>query len=107
MLSFSYIYTMLKSIKYKNKRINVLWIKPKDCLAVYDPNQSSLIISPNLSKVMLGKVIFHELWHIICVLNKSKIIDIGEERTAILSEQFAVILKKNPKLKQLTYSCLK
>ena len=30
MLSFSYIYTMLKSIKYKNKRIKVLWIKPKD-----------------------------------------------------------------------------
>ena len=55
----------------------------------------------------MAKTIFHELWHIIVDLNKKKIIDIGEEKCALLTEQFAVILKKNPKLKRLINRCLK
>ena len=60
-----------------------------------------------MSKLMLGKILFHELWHIIVDLNKKKIKNIGEESCALLTEQFAVILKKNPKLKRLIYNCLK
>ena len=85
----------------------MLWEKQKGSLAIYDPNDSTLKINPFLSKNTLVKILFHELWHIIVDLNKKKIIDIGEEKCAILVEQFAVILKKNPKLKRLINNCLK
>ena len=41
------------------------------------------------------------------IINKKKIKNIGEEACAMLTEQFAVILKKNPKLKRLINRCLK
>ena len=85
----------------------MLWEKQKGSLGIYDPNDSTLKINPFLSKNTLVKILFHELWHIIVDLNKKKIIDIGEEKCALLTEQFAVILKKNPKLKRLMNNCLK
>ena len=96
----------LKEIRYKRHKIRVFFDKCKDCLALYDPNISTLTISPNLSKLMLGKILFHEVWHIICYLNKKDINKIGEENTAILTEEFAVVLSKNPTLKNLIYRCL-
>ena len=56
---------------------------------------------------MLGKIQYHELWHIICHFKKKNINKIGEEKTALLTEEFAVILAANPKLKRLVYGCLK
>ena len=97
----------LKEIVYKRHKIRVFWEKGKDCLALFDPNESTLNISPNLSKKMLGKILFHELWHIICHFKKKNINKIGEEKTALLTEEFAVILAANPKLKRLVYGCLK
>ena len=55
---------------------------------------------------MLGKILFHEVWHIICYLNNKDINKIGEENTAILAEEFAVVLSKNPTLKKLINSCV-
>ena len=97
----------LKEIVYKRHKIRVFWEKGKDCLAIFDPNESTLSISPYLSKKMLGKILFHELWHIICHFKKKNINKIGEEKTALLTEEFAVILAANPKLKRLVYGCLK
>ena len=91
---------MLESIYYKKKRIKVLWQKPKDCLAIYDPNDLTLKINPKLSKRNMAKTIFHELWHIICHLNKININKIGEEKTARAAEEFVNILIANPKLKR-------
>ena len=98
---------MIKNIQYKGRNIKVLWEKQKGSLGIYDPNDLTLRIKPKMSKLMLGKILFHELWHIIVDLNKKKIKNIGEEKCAMLTEQFAVILKKNPKLKRLIYNCLK
>ena len=98
---------MIKNIQYKGRNIKVLWEKQKGSLGIYDPNDLTLRIKPKMSKLMLGKILFHELWHIIVDLNKKKIIDIGEEKCALLTEQFAVILKKNPKLKRLMNNCLR
>ncbi len=101
-------YTMkLNEIVYKRHKIRVFWKKGKDYLALFDPNESTLYISPHLSKKMLGKILFHELWHIICFFKKKNINKLGEENTALLSEEFAVILAANPKLKRLVYGCLK
>ena len=96
----------LKEIRYKRHKIRVIWEKCKDCLALYDPNISTLSISPKLSKFILGKILFHEVWHIICYLNNKDINKIGEENTAILAEEFAVVLSKNPTLKKLINSCV-
>jgi predicted SprT family Zn-dependent metalloprotease len=98
---------MIKNIQYKGRNIKVLWEKQKGSLGIYDPNDLTLRIKPKMSKLMLGKILFHELWHIIVDLNKKKIKNIGEEACAMLTEQFAVILKKNPKLKRLMNNCLK
>jgi len=89
-----------KIIKYKSKKIKVLWENCGDCHAVFDPDPLILRINPNLSKEMMAKTLFHELWHIICWINKININKIGEEKTALLSEEFIPILKKNPKLKK-------
>ena len=58
-------------------------------------------INPNLSKQMMAQTLFHELWHIICWVNKININKIGEEKTALLAEEFIPILKSNNKLRKL------
>jgi len=97
----------LKQITYKRRKIKVLWQECKDCLAVYEPSESTLTINPNLKGLMLARIIYHELWHIICDLNKVDINKIGEEKTALLSEEYAIIKKGNPKLNKLIQRCLK
>ena len=97
----------LKQITYKRRKIKVLWQECKDCLAVYEPSESTLTINPNLKGLMLARIIYHELWHIICDLNKIDINKIGEEKTALLSEEYAIIKKGNPKPNKLIQRSLK
>jgi len=97
----------VNNIMYKGKRIKLIWEKVPDCLGIFDPNINTLNIDPKLTPTTMGKIIFHELWHIICYFNQTNINLIGEEKTALLSEQYAVILKSNPKLKRLLDKCLK
>ena len=90
----------IRQIKYKGKKIKVYWCKLDDCFAVYDPNHFTLHIRTDLNKKILAKTIFHELWHIIAVTNKKEIIKIGEEKTAILAEEFYTLFKQNPRLRK-------
>lgn len=90
----------IHQIKYKSKKIKVYWCKLDDCFAVYDPNHLTLHIRNDLNKKILAKTIFHELWHIIVVTNKKEIIKIGEEKTAILAEEFYTLFKQNPRLRK-------
>jgi predicted SprT family Zn-dependent metalloprotease len=96
----------VSNIKYKRKTIKIIWEKYEDCFGIFDPSKLTLHINPKLSKKMLGKILFHEIWHVICYLNKININLIGEEKSALLTEQFAVVLGNNPKLKRLLYRCL-
>ena len=96
----------ISSIKYKRKTIKIIWEKYEDCFGIFDPSKLTLHINPKLSKKMLGKILFHEIWHIICYLNETNINLIGEEKSALLTEQFAVVLRNNPKLKRLLFRCL-
>ena len=48
----------------------------------------------------MAKTIFHELWHIVCYVNKIDINKIGEEKTAKLAEEFVNILITNPRLER-------
>ena len=96
----------ISSIKYKRKTIKLIWEKYEDCFGIFDPSKLTLHINPKLSKKMLGKILFHEIWHVICYLNETNINLIGEEKTALLTEQFAIVLINNPKLKRLLFRCL-
>ena len=96
----------ISSIKYKRKTIKIIWEKYEDCFGIFDPSKLTLHINPKLSKKMLGKILFHEIWHVICYLNETNINLIGEEKSALLTEQFAIVLINNPKLKRLLFRCL-
>jgi|TARA_R100000742_G_C4275302_1_gene95681 hypothetical protein len=91
---------ILKEIKYKRRKIKIIWEKEPGCYAIYDPDANILKIDPKLSKRNMAKTIFHELWHIVCYVNKININKIGEERTAKLAEEFVNILIANPKLER-------
>ena len=97
----------LKEIRYKRHKIRVFWEYSKEHLAIFDPNESTLTISPKLSQFTLAKILFHEIWHIICHYKKKNINKIGEEKTALLCEEFAVILNDNLQLKKILDRCLK
>ncbi len=96
----------LTEIKYKNKIIKVSF-KDIEEYGYFETNDNSLVIRKGLTKQILGKTLFHELFHIIVTLNDFSVLNYGEERVASLSEQYYTILKSNPTLKNLIMRCLK
>jgi len=95
----------LTEIKYKNTITKVSFEKIED-YAVYSFNKSTLIIRKGLTKQILGKTLFHELFHIIMANNDFEVGPHGEEKVASLTEQYYTILKSNPVLKNLIVRCI-
>ena len=95
----------LKEIIYKNRRIKVHFIEMND-YALYDPNKNSLKIKRDLSKQILGKTLFHEVFHIIMTCNEFQVAPHGEEKVAELTEQYYTILKANKVLRNIIINCL-
>ena len=96
----------LTEIKYKNVITKVIFKKIDD-YALYTYNTNTLILHKGLTKQMLGKTLFHELFHIIIAINDFEVGPHGEEKVATLTEQYYTILKSNPILKNLIVRCLK
>ena len=96
----------LTEIKYKNTITKVSFKKIED-YAVYSFNKSTLTIRQGLTKQILGKTLFHELFHIIMAVNDFQVGPHGEEKVATLTEQYYTILKSNPILKNLITRSLK
>ena len=95
----------LTEIKYKNITTKVLFKKIED-YALYSFNNNTLTIRKGLTKQILGKTLFHELFHIIMALNDFHVGPHGEEKVASLTEQYYTILKSNPVLKNLITRCI-
>jgi len=95
----------LTEIKYKNITTKVIFKKIED-YALYSFNDSTLVIRKGLTKQILGKTLFHELFHIIMALNNFHVGPHGEEKVASLTEQYYTILKSNPVLKNLITKCI-
>ena len=95
----------LTEIKYKNTTTKVIFKKIED-YAVYSFNDNTLIIRKGLTKQILGKTLFHEIFHIIMALNDFHVGPHGEEKVASLTEQYYTILKSNPVLKNLIVRCI-
>lgn len=96
----------LTEIKYKNVVTKVIFKKITD-YAVYTYNDNTLTVREGLTNQMLGKTLFHELFHIIISLNDFKVGPHGEEKVAGLTEQYYTIFKSNPILKNLIMRCIK
>jgi len=95
----------LTEIKYKNVTTKVIFKKIED-YALYSFNKNTLIIRKDLTKQILGKTLFHEIFHIIMALNNFYVGPHGEEKVASLTEQYYTILKSNPVLKKLIMRCI-
>ena len=95
----------LTEIKYKNTTTKVIFKKIED-YALYSFNDNTLIIRKGLTKQVLGKTLFHEIFHIIMALNDFEVGPHGEEKVASLTEQYYTILKSNPVLKNLITRCI-
>ena len=95
----------LTEIKYKNTITKVIFKKIDD-YALYTYNTNTLIIRKGLTKQMLGKTLFHELFHIIISVNNFKVAPHGEERVAEWSEEYYNILKQNKVLRNLIIRCI-
>ena len=95
----------LTEIKYKNITTKVLFKKIED-YALYSFNNNTLTIRKGLTKQILGKTLFHEIFHIIMALNDFHVGPHGEEKVASLTEQYYTILKSNSVLKNLITRCI-
>jgi len=95
----------LTEIKYKNITTKVIFKKIED-YALYSFNDSTLVIRKGLTKQVLGKTLFHEIFHIIMAINNFHVGPHGEEKVASLTEQYYTILKSNPVLKNLITRCI-
>jgi hypothetical protein len=95
----------LTEIKYKNITTKVIFKKIED-YALYSFNNNTLTIRKGLTKQILGKTLFHEIFHIIMALNDFHVGPHGEEKVASLTEQYYTILKSNPVLKNLITRCI-
>ena len=95
----------LTEIRYKNIITKVVFKKIED-YAVYTFNNNTLTIRKGLTKQILGKTLFHEIFHIIMALNNFEVGPHGEEKVASLTEQYYTILKSNPVLKNLIIRCI-
>tara|TARA_R110000822_G_scaffold17860_2_gene59574 strand:- start:248 stop:547 length:300 start_codon:yes stop_codon:yes gene_type:complete len=95
----------LTEIRYKNIITKVVFKKIED-YAVYTFNNNTLTIRKGLTKQILGKTLFHEIFHIIMALNNFEVGPHGEEKVATLTEQYYTILKSNPVLKNLIIRCI-
>ena len=95
----------LTEIRYKNIITKVIFKKIED-YAVYTFNNNTLTIRKGLTKQILGKTLFHEIFHIIMAVNNFHVGPHGEEKVASLTEQYYTILKSNPVLKNLIVRCI-
>lgn len=95
----------LTEIKYKDTIIKVTFESIED-YAVYHYDKNKLVIRKGLSKRILGKTLFHELFHIIITLNKFSVSNHGEEKVAGLCEEYYNILRQNKVLRNLINRCI-
>tara|TARA_R100000963_G_C4544498_1_gene40146 strand:- start:199 stop:495 length:297 start_codon:yes stop_codon:yes gene_type:complete len=95
----------LKEIIYKKRRTKVIFVKLDD-YALYEYEKNLLRIHKGLSKKLLGKTLFHEIFHIIMACNDFQVAPHGEEKVACLTEEYYTILNSNKVLKNLIINCL-
>jgi len=89
----------LSSVKYRRRKIQVIYKNLKDCYGMYDPNKHILYIDQNIKGERLFNTLMHELFHIIIYNENIDVNKRGEEPIAqTVGDGYTRIFKQNPNL---------
>jgi len=89
----------LSFLKYRKRKIKILYSSLEDCYGLYDPNKQTLSLDQNLKGQKLFNTIMHELFHVICYNEDIDVNQRGEEPIAkAVGDGYTRIFKQNPNL---------
>ena len=95
----SFINPELKFIKYRKRKLKIVYKKLDDCYGLYDPNKQMLYFDQNMKNERLFNTILHELFHVICYNENIDVNQRGEEPIAqTVGDGYTRIFKQNPNL---------
>jgi Zn-dependent peptidase ImmA (M78 family) len=103
----SFINPALSFIKYRKRKIKIVYKKLDDCYGLYDPNKQTLYFDQNIKSERLFNTFYHELFHVICYNDGIDVNQRGEEPIAqAVGDGYTRIFKQNPKLWDILQECL-
>ena len=103
----SFINPELKSIKYRKRKISIVYKNLDDCYGLYDPNKQTLYFDQNIKGERLFNTLIHELFHIIIFNDGIDVNKRGEEPIAqAVGDGYTRVFKQNPNLWNILHECL-
>ncbi len=103
----SFINPALSSIKYRKRKIKIIYKNLDDCYGLYDPNKQTLYFDQNIKGERLFNTMYHELFHVICYNDGIDVNQRGEEPIAqAVGDGYTRIFKQNPHLWDILQDCL-
>jgi len=89
----------LSFLKYRKRKIKIVYKDLKDCYGLYDPNKQTLYLDQNMKGERFFNTILHELFHVICFNENIDVNQRGEEPIAqAVGDGYTRIFKQNPNL---------
>tara|TARA_R100000908_G_scaffold61286_1_gene39207 strand:+ start:948 stop:1268 length:321 start_codon:yes stop_codon:yes gene_type:complete len=89
----------LSFLKYRKRKIKIVYKDLKDCYGLYDPNKQTLYLDQNMKGERFFNTIIHELFHVICFNENIDVNQRGEEPIAqAVGDGYTRIFKQNPNL---------
>ncbi len=89
----------LSFLKYRKRKIKIVYKDLKDCYGLYDPNKQTLYLDQNMKDERFFNTIIHELFHVICFNENIDVNQRGEEPIAqAVGDGYTRIFKQNPNL---------
>ena len=103
----SFINPELKFIKYRKRKLKIVYKNLDDLYGLYDPNKQIIYFDQNMKGERLFNTIIHELFHVICYNDGIDVNKRGEEPIAqAVGDGYTRIFKQNPKLWDILQECL-
>ena len=103
----SFINPELKFIKYRKRKLKIVYKNLDDLYGLYDPNKQIIYFDQNMKGERLFNTIIHELFHVICYNDGIDVNKRGEEPIAqAVGDGYTRIFKQNPKLWDILQDCL-
>jgi len=95
----NFINPELSFIKYRKRKIKIIYKNLYDYYGLYDPNEQIVYFDQNMRGERLFNTIYHELFHIICYNENIDVNKRGEEPIAqAVGDGYTRIFKQNPNL---------
>ena len=99
----NFINPELKFIKYRKRKLKIVYKNLDDLYGLYDPNKQIIYFDQN----MKGERLFNTIFHVICYNDGIDVNKRGEEPIAqAVGDGYTRIFKQNPKLWDILQDCL-